>query len=79
MDSGVLSSPEDVLEATLHESLENMIVINTVEYPTLMRKDRVIQHPSSRTTLFCLLKGNRPSLLPCLLSSSRISTAALNS
>lgn len=39
MDSGVVSSPEDVLEATLHESLENMIVINTVEHPTLMWKE----------------------------------------
>lgn len=38
MDTGVLVSPEDVLEATLHESLENMIVINIAEHPTLMWK-----------------------------------------
>lgn len=31
------------LEATLHESLENMIVINTVEHPTLLWKERVMQ------------------------------------
>lgn len=51
MDSGVLSSP-DLFEATLHKSLENMIVINTVEHPTFMWKDTVIQYPSSRTSLF---------------------------
>lgn len=39
MDSGLLSSPEDVLEATLHESLENMIVINTVENPTHVERE----------------------------------------
>lgn len=54
MDSGALSSPEFVLEATLHESLENRIVRNIVEDPTLMWKERGIRYPSSRR-LFSVL------------------------
>lgn len=45
------------LKATLRESLENMILINTIEHPTLLWKDRVTQYPSSRISFLVFRKA----------------------